>query len=658
MFGQQLAEQWCWVCASPPDVEVCAFCAEPDDAGARMDRAYAHDLRAALRVADWGRAGEPAWPAMEVVKALNRALRYWPVDVERRLAEAARLVRADDVDARGRLDRLGDALTPAIGRLTGDRLHEVRLVVIGPAGLASATVTLDGRGVPVPVRASSTPWWKVVGLEEAPGSDREELKELFLVAGGVLTTWPWADLYRGGPAFRDLSSSLAALVERVRPDRPRVEVVVVRQVVRWRLIDRFLSALSAGQVGRPGTVSEMLAPGGLPGRDPGAVLDDLLGPALGTAPLRRSYELEHAALNASDARPARLTLFPERTRPPKTTQVVLVGPPAPAPVLAVPVTTRGRDGGVVRLAVGASELAHGEQRTVTVELRAPGEVVLVGPDGEPLPAGTAPDGWSPVPLAPTPSLELVCLVELHSGNGGTGSAQRVAFIQGLLERLEADFGTFRSPPDAPPLRVGLVGYGIHRPESDHYLDPPWTWGFGAPGAARAKLAGWLANLPAGEASACAMVEDALASAAEFWPGDRGDRAARRVAVLVGRRPPYQSRPRRPYGDAVIQQCWRGRDFAVELGTLTRGLGVEVLAARQPPGFAPSAREAGEYAVGAWEEIARLAPTEMAPSETAPPRADGWARWPALVERLRAPLRSLPTVPLATVGADELLRERP
>ncbi|MEV6653623.1 hypothetical protein [Streptomyces sp. NPDC051219] len=559
----------CTVCGWEP-----AAARMPDARARERLAAWRWDFRAAM-LASGGRFPETAAAVgrgRRIHPQLRSLIRQAPVPAgDRTPGVTAGFGESTDRAPTGELAGAVSVLTA----LAADELDAAHFLGVSPSGLALEEVGRDDTGAlrSRTERSAALDWTEAVTWLRHSPPERQ-----FLLAGGIGASAPYGA--GGVPRATDVAweNGLGTAVDRMltRLDTVRgrghaVPLVVVSWVSGWRWPEHVLLLLE-----RHAPPSARIH---LDSDDPRR-LAEIVAAACRRVPLRYSYALltrspDRGTASAPDAR-ARL-LFPCGTVLPDVGELsvavpLLASPREDAMTFALPVVVakgrRMQDWTVVR--TGQTRLEPGRRTKVTVILDEPGKLRFDGPepiaeasfDKDTLLGGPSPE------QTPVPAADLLVLLEL--GGHKTDFVRRITFLRGVLDRLGATW------PATGLLRVGVIGYADHTfravGRSRSGGEPLRYWGPGSAQDAAQALTGFSPS-PL-EDDYGAPLEEALEAAAHsgYWRA-----GARRLLVVLGRRPPHPPRQGR---DQALP-CPGQLDWEQALHHLRAHLHLRVIAVRDP-----------------------------------------------------------------------------
>lgn len=647
-------------------VAICPVCRWPAHSGARCERCGWERLGATDSPAD-----APGWQARltsrqrdyDVDAAARAANSIWPVDPVLLGALAAvvrggpvrhgRIEQAMTTAARSAVTRPG--MSFALTRLISGKTSAIAFIEIGPDTLSLQTLTVDGRGVPVPRAAESRPWTAIF-----PSLPVHIGLRYLRMAGGVGVSSsehdeavPAALSAAGG---QNVAPVLTRLVAAADGPSDRLDIVLVHRVHGWPLLDA--AAARARAMLRP--VTEITAG---PAAGP---LADVVDAVAAQAPLRYGYDLILVEASPPDGavRPRSYELFPPGAAAwpgPRPVRTVEVSPVKgfTAARLALPIVASCgpvadlRDAAALAdrrplITMAWLDATAGRTFRLRVELAGPGQVQLLPVPGllrggtpEPIRAETWP-GWPEV-IETLPrqtqensrlaqDLDLVLLVELGAARDKEDVAARVRLSKSVVRQFH----------QVPGAEVAVLGY------RDHYGDHYWnktgqsgqeekalivgsTHGFSPPNELRAmfRRPGWWDAVPVGHDHAAPVEEALWLLAKDMWKWRPG---VRHVVLIIGRRPPHPPRAQR---SGVVLRCKNRLSWREALDRLRRHQ-VDCLAVLDDD---PPARG---YAANTWKALTAPEGYRTARGTT----AQALARYCGLVPGPRSEL------PLATLSDGE------
>ncbi|WP_329461493.1 hypothetical protein [Streptomyces sp. NBC_01431] len=474
---------------------------------------------------------------------------------------------------------------------------ELSFVEFTADGLHMIRVTVGEAGIPLQNDAGSAKWRFVI-----PAFDSDEDVCRFQLAGGI-GTLPPVDRREFDAAVLEWLKSCVSTV----PDPP---VVLLRPPPGWELLERAVAAVREAC----GSRVELRAGSAESAEGPSArpATADAVRRLLRTLPLLTDHTLllARADRDTGAVHPHTHVLFPAGSRlgpgETRTAEVTVYGGvtgrgPLYLPVLAGAPVADGAGAAPVsmhQIEVGALEPAR-----LTFVLRGPGEVDLIAPGartrggrGDPATIDV-PGLLSSLPrrIVRPPRLDLYFTVEL-SGADQAETGERLTFVRDIVGLLA------RRDRAGAAIRVGAVGHYDHTVYESHMAQESIL--LRAPVSARppaelpAALNSW-SHAPRRQ-DAVSSLEDALLAVARLATEDPGAAYARRVVLIVARRPPA---PARQLG--VVQACPQGADWRTALARL-RSCGVRVMTRADPvAGLPPSDRPgngARRYADEAWRAL--------------------------------------------------------
>lgn len=486
-------------------------------------------------------------------------------------------------------------------RLVSGQQPAATFVLCSRDGIAIKPVTVDDAGFFQSSPATELGW----PAEELPA---HRMQRLFTLAGGI----------GARPADRQ---AFDAAVERALPELGGGETVVVVRDHGWVLVDRAREI-----VRRHAVVAATIVDASE------HTLDDLVGALLDALPIPYDYAaLVHGIDSGTGTvKVTAVPLFARGSRAasddsPTTSAITLRGDPQDERSVVVPVVARIGDDpdGWRPLTFAQTTLAPRAEVTLEVTLAGPAVLRYARPDHAPVTPLAGFDvgavlraGARDVPqIRP---LDLVFAVELAGTDEDV--AKRLDFVRRVTQLIE------RQHPQRGRVRFGGLGYVDHsdRPTA-LYASNQVVLGDGEPTSAEeflAQTSNWRPHAPLRD-GATAM-EDALAKAAGLrW---QPPAAADRALVLVGRRPPAESRRRGP-----VPACPHRLDWRDALRRL-RARQVQVFGVRDvvdvPTALSSETTVLRNHAASAWREIAagRLIPAGRKAAEDI---SAAVVNWPAL-----------------------------